>query len=161
MNFDDEQIADEKSIANMKASYADANKMLKVRTLADEKVENKNVLSLGRIIKKADKFFSYLKEMVSDGLKDFVEEMRGVNFFELEKLKKEYKELEKLEGENPELVERPSSMMELNKVMAETEIDALKKMLLLYQNEKQEKLKEMLFEMMERRLDAFEKIFLY
>lgn len=162
MRFDDEQIADEKSIQNMKMHYAGINKNTKISVLSErQKNFPINVLSLGKLVKKSNKYLIFLKEIVGCDFKSFLNELIKVNDLELEKLKNEYSELNGLETENPELVLRPNSLQELNVKMAENELETIKMMLSLYENETKEEPKQMLKAMIERRLDAFEKIFLW
>ena len=161
MRFDDEQIADEKSIQNMKMHYAGINKNLKVNTLSEKNnVPLRDVLSLGKNIKKSNKFLHFLEEVVDKDFKSFLVDLEKVNDLELQKLKEEYVELNDLETKNPELILRPNSLIELNNKMAENELEAIKTLLSLYERETKEDVKNMLKAMIERRLDVFEKIFL-
>lgn len=159
MNFDDEQIADEKSIANMKLKYAGLNGYSKVKVLSDKKNELE-AKPLGRHLKKADKYFSFLSEIVSNEVKQYVDSLREINQKELEELKQNYNEIEKIDYENPEFVFRPKNVYDLNKQMAQNELDGLKELFRLYIAEQNEDNKNMIKDMIFRRLEALSIMFL-
>ncbi len=161
LNFDDEKIADEKSIADMKIRYAGINKNIKVSTQSETKNFDKNeMISLGLKIKKQDKLFSFLKDMVSYDLKDFVEELRKVNMLELEKLMGAFDELKDVDTQNPELVKMPNSFFILSREIVENEIEIIKKLFATYSVEKREDEQKLLKQIIERRLNATQNIFL-
>lgn len=159
MNFDDEQIADDKSIANMKLKYASLNN-LKVSALKEEKQNDFDRKSLGRHLKKADKYFLFLKDFLDGETKNYVDELRKINNLELENLTQAYVELKDLETENPQFFERPLNVLNLNKQMAKNELEGLKQMFLIFSHEKDENLKTMLEKMIVRRIDALSLMFL-
>lgn len=159
MNFDDEQIADDNSIANMKLKYASLNNF-KVSALKEEKHSDFDTKSLGRHLKNADKYFLFLKDFLEGEAKNYVDELKKINNLELESLKKSYAELKDLETENPQFFERPQNVLSLNKQMAQNELEGLKQLFLLFSHEKDENLKIMLEKMIVRRIDALSLMFL-
>ena len=161
LNFDDDKIADEKSIENMKLRFAGMKNNLMVKSLENAKSLNSfDMISLGQGIKKADKLLSFLFDFSGDELKSFVTELKEVNLLELEKLKNEYDEMKALEEQNPELVERPNSMHMLEKEITKNEIFVLQKLFTLFAMENKDEMKKVLKQMISRRLDAVENIFL-
>lgn len=161
LNFDDEQIADEKSIANMKLKFAGLKKDMAVSALSEPKsLHDFDMLSLGQCIKKTDKLFSYLQEITSGELKVFVDELKEVNLLELKKLQCEYAQLKDIDVQNPELIKKPNSAHLLNLEITKNEIGVLKKLFGVFSLEKKDETKQVLRQMIQRRLDAVENIFL-
>ena len=160
LSFDDEQIADEKSMASMKIGYAGVHGKQKIRTLSENKINYERLLEVWKNIKRADKFFEFLTEMVSEELKSFVKELKDVNQKELENLLDEYNSSENFNTQNPEIIMCPNSLKCLNRKMIENEIETVQKLFDLFIGEANEKTKNVIEKMIKRRLDILIKVFL-
>lgn len=161
MNFDDEQMADEKSIANMKLKYAGLNNFSAVKAMQNEDVqETTNLTDVGKLFKASDKYLTFLSSLVSGEAKDFVLELKRLNNLELDELKTSFPSLEELEKLNPQLIFRPRSVYLLNRELAKNELSILSKLFTLFSDETKAEVKTLLKRIILRRIESLGMIFL-
>ena len=159
MSFNDEQIADEKSIANMKIKYAGLSENKIVKSL-QENSAIKNNLNIVKKLKRIDKYLSYLSDITYDDINLYVNEFKSINNLELQKLKEAYTELTEADLYIPEMIARPQNIYELNKNLASSELELLEELFDLFLKETKEPNKTLLEKMIKQKLEAFKIMFL-
>ena len=159
MSFNDEQIADEKSIANMKVKYAGLSENKIVKSLQENSVI-KNNLDIAKKIKRIDKYLSYLSDITEGDINLYVNEIKSVNNLELQKLKETYTELNETDLDIPEMIIRPQNIYELKKNLSDSELELLEELFELFLKETKEQNKVLLEKMIKRKLKAFKTMFL-
>lgn len=159
MSFNDEQLADEKSIANMKLKYASIKENKMVKAL-QESSSTKCNLEIARKIKRTNKYLSFLNEIGDKDISFYVNELKSINDLELKKLREIYEELNEIDFDNPELTKRPQNIYELNKNLAENELELLSELFDLFFKEANASNKTMLEKMIKRKIEALKIMFL-
>ena len=148
MIFDDEQIADENSIADMKVRFAGLN---------SEKEDNSDILKLtelGRLLKREKKLFDFeIEENNMAG--EFFVELCKVCELELEDLKKNFKLLNEMDKQTPEIIKKPDFLEETAKNLAKTEIVILEKLFELLEENLDKNTQDELKKIIKRRLRSF------
>ncbi len=157
--FDDEKLADEKSIANMKLKYAGlTGKNVKVLSeTKDEEIGLKQNLLKG--IKKTDCILNHLKKFVCNEELQIIDELQNINYFEMSFLEKDFNLENFLKTENPEVLTMPNSVRETNFLLAKNEIENIKLLLSVFKKEAEEQ-KEKIEKVIQRRLDEIKNYFL-
>ncbi len=158
MSFDDEQLADEKSISNMRLKYAGIENLGKVKILQNENLPD--LLELGKTINISDKLLGFLIESLSGEPKEFVSELKRLNQVELDELKANFPSLEDLTKINPSFVTRPRSIYLLNRKLAQNELKILSDLFELYSNETRQDVKLILSRIIKRRIESLGIMFL-
>ena len=159
MSFDDEKIADEKSIANMKLKYAGLSETKMVKSLQENSVI-KNNLDIAKKIKRIDKYLAYLRDITDGDINSYINELKSINNLELQKLKEVYVELNETDLDIPEMITRPQNIYELNRNLADSELELLEELFELFLKETKEQNKILLEKMIKRKLKAFKIMFL-
>ncbi len=157
MEFDDEQLADENSVANMQLNFAGITKNLSKDFETDS--ENTIFLEISKLFRRADKFFEFEKQKHFGEIVDFFEEMKKVNNLELESLKQIYSQFKDAEMLSPEFIKNPSCLEELNRKLAQNELNVIQKLLVICFNEKNEENKKFLEKLIFRRLESLISMF--
>ena len=157
--FNDDQIADEKSISNMKLKYATLNPYQRVRMLQEEVVQD-NAAKAGQALQDANKYLQFLQEQTSGENNAYVGELRRINNLELDELKDNFESLKDLEKANPRLICRPYNTYLLNRELSRNELTILNELFTLYVQETRPETKKILERIIRRRLEFLGTLFL-
>lgn len=157
MEFDDEQIADDKCVANMNFEF-DELKTNFVKTQAQSK-NDKVFFEVGNLLKKADKLFEFEKQKQFGELADFVSELKKVNLLELEDLKTIYTPLKDIDKQPPKFVSCPANLAKLGDVVAKNELLILEKLCEICFEETNSNSKQVLEAIIKRRLKSLLDLF--
>jgi len=150
--FNDDQIADEKSISNMKIKYATLNPFQKVKVLQEEQTQDKAVLA-GQALQDANKYLQFLQDQSSGDMRDYVGELRRVNNLELDELRSNFDSLKDIDKKNPRLICRPYNTCMLNRQIAKNELLALSELFELYAKETRPEVRQNLERIIRRRIE--------
>ncbi len=152
MKFNDDQIADDKSISNMKIKYANLTPYQRVKALQEQGVED-DAVTLGQSMQDADKYLQFLQERSSVETSDFIRELRRLNNAELAELMANFDSLNDLDRRNPRFICRPYNTCLLNKEIVKNELVILAEMFELYVRETRPEVRRMLERMIRRRIE--------
>ena len=158
--FDDEKIADEKSIANMKIKYAGLSEKRKVKVLQESNQQEDSLLSLAQDFRLEQKYLTFLSERTSGQVQTFFNEMIDVANNELADLIVYYPNLNSAGRVNPTFVCRPNSICFINRKLADIETSILATLFNLYVSETNTEAKAVLQRIINRRIEALGLMFL-
>ncbi len=158
--FDDEKIADEKSIANMKIKYAGLSEKRKVKVLQESNQQEDSLLSLAQDFRLEQKYLTFLSERTSGQVQTFFNEMIDVANNELADLIVYYPSLNSTGRVNPTFVCRPNSICFINRKLADIETSILATLFNLYVSETNTEAKAVLQRIINRRIEALGLMFL-
>ncbi len=158
--FDDEKIADEQSIANMKIKYAGLSEKRKVKVLQEGEQQQSSLLSLAQDFRLEQKYLTFLSERTSGQVQTFFNELIDVANNELADLSVYYQDLNNAGRINPTFVCRPNSICKINRKLADIQTSILATLFNLYTNEVNTEAKAVLQRIINRRIEALGLMFL-
>ena len=158
--FDDEKIADEQSIANMKIKYAGLSEKRKVKVLQEGGQQQSSLLSLAQDFRLEQKYLTFLSERTSGQVQTFFNELIDVANNELADLSVYYQDLNNAGRINPTFVCRPNSICKINRKLADIQTSILATLFNLYTNEVNTDAKAVLQRIINRRIEALGLMFL-
>lgn len=159
MDFNDEQIADEKSIANMKIKYASLSSQRDVKVLQTEQSFDK-ALEIGQGLQNSDRYLQFMADLTSGDAAEFVQELRRLNNLELEELRENFTTLSDIDRLNPRMIYRPYSTYLLNRQLAQNELKILGDIFELYMRETRPEVRTILERIIRRRIESLGIMFL-
>lgn len=156
--FDDEKLADDKSVAQMQANYARVGAQ-RTKVLQTERSEP-DISEAANGVGRTGTYLGFLQDLTSGDDRQYMQRLIEVNDAELQDLRANYDSLRDFDRTNPERICRPSSRLVTNRNLARNEIATIRGLFDVYASETRPETRALLERIIRRRLESLNSIFL-